>query len=60
MLSEQDNLLFQKTLNETANKFVTLCRDTSDIPLEQRHGTALIVAMRPWVPAIFDSLKREQ
>ncbi|MDR3501464.1 MAG: helix-turn-helix transcriptional regulator [Legionella sp.] len=60
MLSEQDNLLFQKTLNETANKFITLCRDTTDIPLEQRHGTALIVAIRPWVPEIFDSLKREQ
>ena len=59
MLSEQDNLLFQKILNETANKFVALCRDTIDIPIEERHGTALIVAMRPWVPQIFDSFKRK-
>ena len=59
MLTEQDNLLFQKILNETANKFVMLCRDTIEIPIEQRHGTALIVAMRPWVPQIFDSLTRK-
>ncbi|HHT9953141.1 TPA: helix-turn-helix domain-containing protein [Legionella pneumophila] len=59
MLSEQDNQQFQKILHETANKFVKLCRDTSDIPIEKRQGTALIVAMRPWVPEIFDPFKRQ-
>lgn len=58
MLSEQDNLLFQQFLNKAANEFVKLCRDTVDIPIEKRHGTALVIAMRPWVPHIFDRLKR--
>lgn len=58
MLSEQDNQQFQKILQETANKFVKLCRDTMDIPLEKRQGSALIIAMRPWVPQIFDPFKR--
>jgi hypothetical protein len=58
MLSEQDNQTFQKILNETAQKFVKLCRDTVHIPIEKRQGSALIIAMRPWVPQIFDSLKR--
>lgn len=58
MLSEQDNLLFQQFLNKAANEFVKLCRDTVDIPIEKRHGTALVIAMRPWVPHIFDCLKR--
>ncbi|STX27930.1 Uncharacterised protein [Legionella beliardensis] len=58
MLSEQDNQLFQQTLIKTANEFATLCRDTVDIPIHKRDGTALIIAIRPWVPEIFDSLKR--
>jgi hypothetical protein len=58
MLSEQDNQLFQKMLNKMTNEFVKLCRDTVDVPIEKRHGTALIIAMRPWVPQIFNHLKR--
>ncbi|QDQ39446.1 helix-turn-helix transcriptional regulator [Legionella geestiana] len=58
MLSEQDNLNFQKILNETAKEFVKLCRDSVHIPIDKRQGSALIIAMRPWVPQIFDSLKR--
>lgn len=59
MLSEQDNILFQQTLLKTANEFVQLCRDKVDVPIERRHGTALIIAIRPWVPQIFDRLKRQ-
>lgn len=58
MLSEQDNHLFQQALINTANEFVQLCRDTVDVPIEKRHGTAVIFAMRPWVPKIFDQLKK--
>lgn len=58
MLSEQDNQLFQQVLHKTANEFIKLCRDTVDVPIEKRHGTALIIAIRPWVPQIFDRLKR--
>ncbi|MFC7780501.1 helix-turn-helix domain-containing protein [Legionella taurinensis] len=59
MLSEQDNRIFQQTLHNTANEFVKRCRDTVDVPIDKRHGTALIIAMRPWVPRIFDNLKRQ-
>jgi len=58
MLSEQDNHLFQQALVKTANEFIQLCRDTVDVPIEKRHGTAVILAMRPWVPRIFDQLKK--
>ncbi|WP_419418740.1 helix-turn-helix domain-containing protein [Legionella sp. D16C41] len=58
MLSEQDNQLFQQILVKTANEFAKLCRETVDIPIDKRHGTALIIAIRPWVPEIFNNLKR--
>ncbi|KTC86571.1 helix-turn-helix domain-containing protein [Legionella brunensis] len=58
MLSEQDNLKFQQALQKVADQFVQTCRDTVDIDIDKRHGTALVVAMRPWVPHIFDDLKR--
>ncbi len=59
MLSEQDNFLFQQALLKTAQDFIKLCRDTVDLPIEQRQGTALMIAMRPWVPQIFDHLRRK-
>lgn len=58
MLSEADNLNFQKLLRKTANEFIRRCQETSNVPIEQRHGTALIIAMRPWVPRIFDEFRR--
>lgn len=60
MLSEQDNQIIQQSLHNAANEFVKRCRDTVDVPIDKRQGTALIIAMRPWVPRIFDRLKREQ
>ncbi|KGP62893.1 hypothetical protein EP47_07775 [Legionella norrlandica] len=59
MLSEQDNQLFQQAMIKTANEFVALCRETIDVPIEKRQGTAFVMAIRPWVPQIFDYLKRK-
>lgn len=59
MLNEADNLRFQQALRKVANDFTTLCKETKDAPIESRDGTALLIAMRPWVPQIFDELKRE-
>ncbi|KTC96046.1 helix-turn-helix domain-containing protein [Legionella feeleii] len=58
MLSEQDNLKFQQALHKTADQFLQTCRETIDIAIDKRHGTALVIAMRPWVPHIFNDLKR--
>lgn len=58
MLSEQDNQQFHQLLDKTSNEFIKRCRDTVDIPIDKRDGTALIIAMRPWVPYIFDKFKR--
>lgn len=60
MLSETDNLKFQQTLRKTANEFIKTCRDTSEVPIHQRHGTAIMIAMRPWVPQIFDEYTQKK
>ncbi len=59
MLTEAENIRFQKLLYKTANEFISRCQETSSVPIEQRHGTALLIAMRPWVPKIFDEFRRE-
>ncbi|WP_367607428.1 helix-turn-helix domain-containing protein [Legionella sp. W05-934-2] len=59
MLNEADNLRFQHALRQLANDFIALCKESKGVPIENRHGTALLIAMRPWAPKLFDDLKRE-
>jgi DNA-binding Xre family transcriptional regulator len=58
MLSEQENALLQKSLKNTAEQFIATCQSNKKVSIDKRHGTALVIAMRPWVPSIFERLIR--
>lgn len=58
MLSMKDNLLLQKKLKETAESFIQACRANKELPIDKRHGTALVIALRQWVPKLFTEMTR--
>ena len=58
MLSPQDNQLLQQKLKATATDFIQACNNSKDLPLDKRHGTIMLIAMRPWVPSLFKQYER--
>lgn len=58
MLSPQDNHLLQQKLKATATEFIQACNSSKDLPLNKRHGTIMLIAMRPWVPSLFKQYER--
>ena len=58
MLTPAANLRFQQRLARVLQEFAELHKDCVDAPAEERYGTSLLVAMRPWELAAFDSLRR--
>lgn len=59
MLSEESNAELQRRMARLAKEFLKAHRQDLALPLERRHGNALIVAMRPWIPDSFKRLKRQ-
>jgi hypothetical protein len=41
-------------------EFTELHNQDADLPLEERFGTSLLVAMRPWAPEMFKKMQRKQ
>lgn len=58
MLTPAANLRFQQRLARLLQEFAELHKDGQDTPAEERYGTSLLIAMRPWELAAFDSLRR--
>jgi len=58
MLSEGSNRLFQSKLENLARRFDELNDHDAKLPLEQRLGTTVVLAMRPWSYGLFDALRR--
>lgn len=59
MLTPEKNALMQKKLKEIAALFSKLSNEDADLPVSKRYGSALVLALRPWVPAIFNQLKKK-
>lgn len=59
MLSRQSNQAFTKKAQGLVQTFTQLHHEDKSLPLEQRFGTSLMVAMRPWELAIFADLRRQ-
>jgi len=53
MLSSQSNAEFQRKLKRLAREFDLLNNDDAALPLEQRQGTTLVLAMRGWQYGLF-------
>jgi len=58
MLTPAANLRFQQRLARLLQEFAELHKDCVGAPAEDRYGTSLLVAMRPWELAAFDALRR--
>jgi hypothetical protein len=58
MLSEQSVDQLIKLVDKTVAGFIELNRDDSRLPLEQRTGYSMVVALRPWLMPAFTDLLR--
>ena len=59
MLSRQASGELITRLRRTAREFADLHRDDQRLPIADRHGTSMLLAMRPWEPRAFRALRRD-
>ena len=58
MLAESSNRVFQRKMEHLAKSFDELSDDDAKLPLDQRIGTTVVIAMRPWSYGLFESLRK--
>jgi hypothetical protein len=59
MLSNRSLAELKTQMRKLAADFAVLHRDDVALPLEERHGTSALLAIRPWEPRAFRALRRE-
>lgn len=59
MLSRRANEEIIRRMEKLVMEFSLLHREDEALPLSQRFGTSVVLAMRPWEPKVFDELRRE-
>jgi transcriptional regulator with XRE-family HTH domain len=59
MLSRNSNAVVQQHMRRLEAEFTELHNQDADLPLEDRFGTSLLVAMRPWAPEMFRKMQRK-
>jgi transcriptional regulator with XRE-family HTH domain len=60
MLAESSNVVFQRKMEHLAREFDELNDADAKLPLEERIGTTVVIAMRPWSYGLFDSLRKQE
>lgn len=58
MLSRASNAALLKQIDRLVAEFNELHADDSSLPLEQRFGSSLLIAFRPWEYSVFREMKR--
>jgi hypothetical protein len=58
MLTPSANLRFQQRLSRLQQEFAELHQDCIAAPADERFGTSVLVAMRPWELGAFEALRR--
>ncbi len=59
MLSRTSNAVVQHHISRLTAEFAELHNQDARLPLHERFGTSLLVALRPWAPEIFRKLRRK-
>jgi DNA-binding Xre family transcriptional regulator len=59
MLSRHSNQEIQRRIKRLKAEFLALLAEDEALPMEERFGTALVMAIRPWEPDQFTVLRRE-
>lgn len=58
LLSDAANVDLQKKMRRLANEFTERCEEDKALPIAQRHGTTLVIAMRQWQYRLFDRYQK--
>ncbi|MET0068524.1 MAG: helix-turn-helix transcriptional regulator [Candidatus Thiodiazotropha sp.] len=58
MLAESSNRVFQRKMEHLAREFDELNDDDAKLALDDRTGTTVVIAMRPWSYGLFDALRK--
>ena len=58
MLSRQANAELMGKIAKLVEEFDSLHDDGIKQPLQERFGTSMVVAIRPWEPSVFNALRR--
>lgn len=59
MLSRASNAAIQSRMKRISTEFSELHHQDLELPLSERSGTSLLLALRPWVPESFKKLQRK-
>lgn len=60
MLSKESNAVMQKHINKLKQQFSQLSDQDQHLKMEHRHGTTLLIGMRPWELKLFADMRRFQ
>ncbi|MEJ2610344.1 MAG: XRE family transcriptional regulator [Candidatus Thiodiazotropha sp.] len=60
MLAPSSFAVFQRRMERLAREFDELSNDDARLPLQERDGTTVVMAMRPWRYGLFNRFKKSQ
>ena len=60
MLSRSSNNILIKRIDRLAQEFRQFHNEDSSLPLEERFGSSMVLAIRPWELAAFETLRRSE
>lgn len=60
MLSRNSNAEMIRRLKRLAHEFNEMSIDDESLPMAERFGTSVLIAMRPWGAAVFEKLQRDK
>jgi hypothetical protein len=60
MISRTANTEIIKKIQHLAQEMNDMNIESESLPLEQRFGTSLMMAIRPWEISVFEELRRSQ
>ena len=58
MISQSANAEIIRKMQQLAREMTEMTRESENLPLEQRFGTSLMMAIRPWEIEVFKDLRR--
>jgi len=60
MLSRDSNAVITKRIKRLAQEFRQFHNEDQSLPLDERFGTSMVVAIRPWELSTFEKLRRKE
>ena len=58
MLAENSNAVFQKKMEKLIKEFNDLNDSDAGLPIDARHGTTVVMAIRQWEYGLFEHIRK--